>query len=68
MSVKIDRRDEERMRERYTPDKVMKILQEAALAGGMAGRTLRYGDPRIPWSVREAQLFAVIERYSNGRG
>ena len=60
---KIDRREEAAMMARYTPEKVKRVMTEAARAGGMGPPSLGPGDRRIPWQERLARLDAVLKRY-----
>ena len=63
MSFKIDRREEERMIAAYTPDKVKRVMTEAAHAGGMGPPSLGPGDPRIPWPERLRRLDTILREY-----
>ena len=47
----------------YTHEKVMRVLTEAAKAGGMGPPSLRPGDRRIPWPIRSAALDKVLREY-----
>ena len=47
----------------YTPDKVRKVMTEAARAGGMGPPSLGPGDRRIPWPERLARLDAILREY-----
>lgn len=67
MSFRIDRREEERMIAAFTPDKVRKVMTEAAHAGGMGPPSLGPGDRRIPWSERLARLDDVLRKYAEKR-
>lgn len=60
----IDRREEERMMAHFTPEKVMRVMTEAARAGGMGPPSLRPGDRRIPWSERLARLESILRDYA----
>lgn len=61
--VKVDRSEEQRMMDAYTPEKVARVMHDAALAGGMAGPTLGPGDRRIPWPQRLSRLWDVLSAY-----
>lgn len=64
MSFTINRREEEAMIAAYTPDKVRKVMTEAAKAGGMGPPSLGPGDRRIPWSDREVAMNAILQDYA----
>lgn len=47
----------------YEPEKVRRVMQQAARAGGMGPPSLGPNDRRIPWSIRSAQLDRVLAEY-----
>ena len=60
---KVDRRQEKAMIDAYTPDKVRKVMTEAAHAGGMGPPSLAPGDRRSPWPERYARLDKILRDY-----
>lgn len=64
----IDRREEERMLAAFTPEKVMRVMTEAAHAGGMGPPSLGPRDQRIPWATRLERLEKILRDYAEGGG
>ena len=52
------------MLDAFTPDKVRRVMTEAAHAGGMGPPSLGPGDRRIPWPERLARLERILRDYA----